>query len=191
MLVEINLLSEKRKKDITYWFIILLITLLLLISLFALKLVSDNVQNDIDQLEAERTTVTEEIAMLQQQLEQKPISYYDLLSAAVEKTEQSVIPASELLAELVRLLPEHSYMQNFDFFHPDNVTFDIRFDQINSVAAYSYALDESPFINDVTLATINTEFIEVLEGEDVLPRYVAHFRLTVNRSAFADVKEDD
>lgn len=192
MLVEINLLSEKRKKDMTYWLIAVIMVLLLLVGLLALKLVNDNVQKDIQQLEAQRATIAEEIAVIQRQLDEKPVSHYEYLKSLVEKTERSVIPTSDLLRELVFLLPEYGYFLNFDFNHPDTVVFQVRFDQMSSVAAYHFALNESAYVSAVTLYSVTTEtieFIDELENE-FLPRYVANFELEVDRSAFL-VKEDN
>lgn len=190
MLVEINLLNEKNKKDVTYWLIASIIAFILLVSLLSFNFISDRVQNEIDLLEAERLTVVEEITLIQQQLEEQPISHFELLKALVENTEQSVIPASELLAELVRLLPEHGYMLEFDFYHPDEVVIFARFDQISSVAAYSYSIQQSPYVSGVTLYSVTSEFLEPTI-ENVLPRYDAHFHLSINRDAFHDVKEDN
>ncbi|OIJ10274.1 hypothetical protein BKP35_14345 [Anaerobacillus arseniciselenatis] len=192
MLVEINLLTEKRKKDVTYYLIVAIIISILLIGVASLKFVHDSVQNDIEQIDAERQTVTEQIATLQQMLDEQPISHYEYLKELVERTETSVIPSSELLRELVYLLPEYGYFNNFDFNHPDTVSFQVYFDQISSVAAYHFALNESPLISSVSLYSVNTETIELVEERenDFLPRYVANFELVVDRSAFS-VKEED
>lgn len=214
MLVEINLLTEKEKKDITLWVIAVILLLLLSIGSSALYLVNKSYQNEIDQLDVQLMTVQQEIATKQQVLEQKPTSYTEQLKTAIEKVEETVIPGSELLREIVRLLPEQGYLLNFNFNHPDTVVFQARFDQISSVAAYNYALNQSSYVSSVILYSINTEVIEIEEEvteqpfgqsleeldevaitdqqllKDFLPRYVAYFEVKVNRDAFF-VKEED
>lgn len=194
MLVEINLLTAKEKKDLTKWFLAAIIVILLFSSFITIKVINNWVQNDIDELENERAVVLEKLAEIEQIDQEKPVSFAEQLAISINKIESEVIPGSKLLREVVRLLPEHGYLLDFNFDHPDTVTFQAHFDQIGAVAAYNYELTESQYIDSVILRSINTEAVgsepeteselEINTDSEFLPRYIAYFKLKVNRSAF-------
>ena len=214
MLVEINLLTEKEKKDVTKWLIAGIIVFLLAASFLALKFYGDHLETEAELIHSEKQTITEQIIELQEAEQEPTISYFELLNTTTTKLEHHVIPASKLLAEVVRLLPEHGYFLTFDFAQPDEIYFNARFSQFAEVAAYTYALNESPYVWNVTLynITTNDDFVremnvnEQVEDEEadsleqsetsepffsdqILPRYEAYFQLKINRDAFR-VKEE-
>ncbi|OIJ18373.1 hypothetical protein BKP45_12415 [Anaerobacillus alkalidiazotrophicus] len=191
MLVEINLLTEKDKKDITNWLIVTVIFVLLLVSLLFIYVHSNKYEVEIDALTDERSFVQEQISLKQQLFDDKPASYHEQLKTAIYSLEKRVIPTSMLLNEVVRLLPEHGYFSQFYFQKPDEVTIIAYFDQMSSIAAYSYELNKSPYMFSVHLTSIETAMMVGNETivDDILPRYVASFTIKVNRSAFL-VRED-
>lgn len=194
MLVEVNLLTAKEKKDVTKWFLAATIVILLFSSFILLKVSNDRVQNDIDDLEKERAIVLAELTEIEQISQEKPVSFAEQLAISIIELERVVIPSSQLLEEVVRLLPDRGYLMDFNFDHPDTVMFQARFDQIGAVAAYNYELTESRYIDSAILYNINTEVVgneagtepelEINMDNDFLPRYIAYFELKVNRSEF-------
>lgn len=194
MLVEINLLSAKEKKDLTKWFLVATIVILLFSSLISLKVINNRVQNDIAELENERAVVLEKVAEIEQLGQENLLTITEQLASSISELEREVIPGSQLLGEVVRLLPEHGYFIDFNFDHANTVTLQAYFDQIGAVAAYNYELTESQYIDSVILHSINTEAIgneagtepelEINVDSEFLPRYIAYFELKVNRSAF-------
>jgi type IV pilus assembly protein PilN len=192
MLVDINLLPEKQKKN--YAFVLAL----------ALLIVAAAVATTIFYLQYEQ--VQQKAGLMQQQIQdtkllrtvqEKKLTDYTSSTAmseldlAISWTENLPIPTVSLIRHLTGLLPERGYVLNFNYNDAGNVNLTVQFDTSREAAYYLKSLKDSEFIEDVNLSSIVTSSDDA--GQDVkkltnflLPRYIAQFQLLLDRSALKD-----
>jgi hypothetical protein len=181
MLVEVNLLPEKNRRNMTYPLLFLILILVIAIGMTLLYVYQSNMSSEVSEIKEEIASVQLEAAEIKQQLPVTEGNDYDRLQQAVTVIEGQVVPASLLLDYLVKRLPERGYYLNFDYELPGKVSFDASFDRMEEIAAYHQELELSDVVADVTLSIINTNDLEI-DPDYVLPRYIASFSLDIQKS---------
>ncbi|KHF40946.1 hypothetical protein [Halalkalibacter okhensis] len=189
MLVEINLLPEKQKRDITYPLISFIVLILVAVGTTALYFYQSSVKEETTQLREEIYAVQLESVQLTEQLQVKDDTGYAEYAQAVTVLEDKVIPTSLLVDELVSLLPERGFFLNFEYELPGEVKVEASFDQIEEVAAYYDALETSPVVSSVTLSVVDSSHAASLSNEQVLPRYFASFIIDIQTSEVRNLGE--
>lgn len=192
--VEINLLPEKEKRDITNLVVILVIALILLSSSLVLRYFHSNAVEEVEQVQKEIQEVQILSQSLREQMELQQGSDLDRLAEKVYSLEGVLVPASSLLDLLVGLLPERGYFLNYDYSLPDVVTFNASFVELEDIAYYSNILFQSEIIKEVQISNINTHFPPGMDEDEfsrdeILPRYVGSFQLKINMKAARELRD--
>ena len=191
MLVDINLLQKKEKKA-SFFLIFILVGVIVLVAagIFAWKMYQTQVAKE-KQLETVLSQYKEEKVLKEQSLSKAASDNgVEQLKAAIAWAEETDTSTSFLLQHITSLLPERGYFMNFSFAEGKTADLSIQFDSSREAAFYLKSLQNSPYINEAELLSIETESIsseeDTVEEENVLPRYMASYRFVVNEKALQE-----
>jgi type IV pilus assembly protein PilN len=197
MLIDINLLPEKQKKNYTF---VLVLTLLLV----ATAVVATILYLQYEQAHQRADLMQQQIqdTKLLRTVQEKKLTDYTSSTAVLELdqaiswTEEIPIPTVSLIRHLSGLLPERGYVLNFNYSDAGNVNLTVQFDTSREAAYYLKSLKDSAFIEDVNLSSIVTSS----EDDDpevkkltnfLLPRYIAQFELLLDKTALKDSEKKE
>ncbi|RKL65912.1 hypothetical protein CR203_17720 [Salipaludibacillus neizhouensis] len=182
MNVEINLLPKKaRGNRIQLLLLFLLIITMMMVVVFAF-LFHQNQEQRSQQLEREIENVRE----MQQVITARQAnmgSDGSKLESAVEELEGQRKPISRLLETFVRQLPERGFIETFEYQEEGIITADIQFDEQREAASFLHAVDELVVVEEAMIDEMLAEEIIFNEdewNEEVLPRYIASFTITLD-----------
>ncbi|MFJ8255901.1 hypothetical protein ACIQ4Z_01300 [Peribacillus asahii] len=191
MLVDINLLQKKEKKA-SFFLIFILVGVIVLVAagVFAWKMYETQVAKE-KQLETVLSQYKEEKVLKEQSLSKAASDNgVEQLNAAIAWAEETDTSTSFFLRHITSLLPERGYFMNFSFAEGKTADLSIQFDSSREAAFYLKSLQNSPYINEAELLSIETESIsseeDTVEEENVLPRYMASYRFVVNEKALQE-----
>lgn len=196
MLVEINLLPKKeRRKSAT----IVISASFLLIILFTAIFFYWKFQSIDNQI----TTLTTEISQTQQltAIEQEKVTSFessdsvDQLKSSIDWANEYLILSVPVMRHLTALLPERGFIQSFNYEETGTLTLMVQFDTSREAAYFLDRLNDSKWIQEVDLNTLNAkEESSTLETDDFttntttveeentfLPRYVGEFEIKLDR----------
>ncbi|WLR46126.1 hypothetical protein LC065_10945 [Halobacillus litoralis] len=185
MVVEINLLEQKEKRNILPYLVVAFFALLLLIMSIVFN--------------AQKSTLVEESYHLDEQISQVQIEQESFaatsggegtereqLKNSLEQLKGTVIPTIPVLEGLVSLLPERGFFESFALTGASEITVNVRFDTIQEAAKYMDILLQQSFISDVELAGVDTEVVDDTEDlYDYQPRYIASYYIVLEESMLA------
>jgi type IV pilus assembly protein PilN len=188
MLVEINLLPKKERKNIAF----LAVMLILLVCMAAaggflawkythLQSAGTQLAISINETKANRLLKEKEAGAAQsnQSLQQ--------LQSAIQWMEDYPIATVPILTELTSALPKRGFIQNFQYTDERKVMLIIQFDESSQAAFYLNRLtNELPIIDGAKLIAVEAH--ELKKGEDeeldkaekIMPRYLATFELEID-----------
>lgn len=185
-LPEINLLPEYRRDSHLLSIVYYIFIALILLSFVALGYFYFSTKSKFETLSQEATELTEKrdlLAAEKEELESDDGSAYE---QAVRFAQNYAVPTSKLIDELNHLLPENSYLSNYDY-SSSGVNIQSHFETLDAVAQYTNLLTNSELISDTKVDSINTFTLKEEETEDVstqfntIPRYESDFSLTINK----------
>ena len=185
-LPEINLLPEYRRDSHLLSIVYYIFIALILLSFVALGYFYFSTKSKFEKLSQEATELTEKrdlLAAEKEELESDDGSAYE---QAVRFAQNYAVPTSKLIDELNHLLPENSYLSNYDY-SSSGVNIQSHFETLDAVAQYTNLLTNSELISDTKVDSINTFTLKEEETEDVstqfntIPRYESDFSLTINK----------
>ncbi|MFD1736028.1 PilN domain-containing protein [Bacillus salitolerans] len=192
MLVDINLLPEKQKRNFALYVVLFFVLTASIIGaiIFYLQYQHNTQQVKIIQQQIQDTK------MLRTVQEKKLTDYASSsavaeLETAINWTQELPIPTVFLMRHLSALLPERGYMLNFSYTDDGSVNLTVQFDTSREAAYYLKSLKDSEFIDTVNLTSLVTSAAddepEVKELVSVLlPRYIGEFQIQLNKSALRD-----
>jgi type IV pilus assembly protein PilN len=204
MLVEINLLPQKKQRKSST--IIKIVIILALISMLFSLLTFWKVQrynNKINGLQANITDFQQIIEALQQDVSAESTSSYVELSNAVEWSSSYPIKSVAVLKHLTSLLPERGFLLNYSYLDTGTISLSVQFDTKKEAAYYLKWLNDSEWIETVNLSQLSSNQIEstgdftVSETENVgqketqiyLPRYTGSFEITLNKEKIKESQQ--
>ena len=185
-LPEINLLPEYRRDSHLLSIVYYIFIALILLSFVALGYFYFSTKSKFETLSQEATELTEKrdlLAAEKEELESDDGSAYE---QAVRFAQNYAVPTSKLIDELNHLLPENSYLSNYDY-SSSGVNIQSHFETLDAVAQYTNLLTNSELISDTKVDSINTFTLKEEETKDVstqfntIPRYESDFSLTINK----------
>ncbi|MDV2684896.1 hypothetical protein RYX56_11000 [Alkalihalophilus lindianensis] len=186
MLVEINLLPEKPRKNYTSILYVGGFVFLVFLAIASTFLYQRHISSEIEEIKQEAYDVQVEAAIVTQELTGVEFSNLDQIEQAVVLLESHIIPASLVVDFLVSQLPERGFISHFSYTQPEDVQFDISFDRLEEIAQYYEALDSSELVDAVRLSIIDAH--EMMDDEEyeidfdeVKSRYIASFDLLLDR----------
>lgn len=195
-LPDINLLPqyERHSERSFYAFIILFIFIIISFVLigvfyFTTKSKLADVETELDELETRAEQLQIELSALESDGSSS-------LETAVTFANQNTYLTSILIEETVDLLPDHSYLKDFDYdVRETNIT--AHFERFDHISQYTTKLTTSNITEDVKVNEIETFDLkeEIIEGEEILfhviPRYELHMSVQVNKDALKEAEEQD
>lgn len=185
MLVDINLLGERKKRTYTPILMIAIVMLGFVAGFFALYFYSKQLEFRHGQLEAELEATKQLTALQQEKLWKTGTSAAsEKLADAVQWTKELPVPTVFFLQHLASLLPERGFLLQFSYSDDGVVTLQAQFDEKREAAYYLAHLNASDYIENATLQTIATrELAADQNATNIAPRYLANYSLILNKTA--------
>jgi type IV pilus assembly protein PilN len=177
MLIEINLLPKKAKKNFSLPIVIALLASFFLLSTGLLYYYSSSLKSTADTLNADIQRLDESIRLEQEQMQQVQATNSVLeLKKAVEWAKTYPIKSVPVLQHLTSLLPERGFIQNYSYRQDGKVGLTVQFDTSREAAYYLNWLKESDWIAEANILSLG---ISGSTNRDTLPRYIGQFEITI------------
>jgi type IV pilus assembly protein PilN len=179
MLVEINLIEKKKRKNLfliimgSVLFLCLLFCVLLFLFYQSLYHQDSKIQSQLIYEEQLRSTKVNNINS------DKTVQALKKFKNALQWAENYPISTSILLKNITSLLPEKGYIVSFNLTADDVLLLDVRFDTSKEAAYYLKYLEDANFVKEVNLDNITT--LELQNEKGYLPRYTAQYTIQLNK----------
>ncbi len=188
MPVEINLLPKRKKKDRTIIRLISIVSTLSLLSVLLITVYAKLVESETEQLEQQYDELRIKSAQLQGDIDEMDDSDEAKLISLIKELEDKVVPASQVLHEVVTRMPEQGYLIEYDYRSPFHLDLEIAFIEMKDLSYYYVELMDSPFVDDVNVQSLFGDEItideeETLLTEEYLPHYKTYLSITLNPDA--------
>ena len=196
-LPDINLLPKIERDRSSKNLLILTVIALIFISYIFIGFYYFYTKKQLEAVNEEHSTLHEEVHLKTEELEQLQ-SGSSSLAQAITFVEQYEIPTSSFITELDYLLPEHSYLNGYEYNNRStNIT--VSFETLDKVAEYTTKLTNSDYIIDTKVDHVETfnlgsgEDVDIENNQfDVIPRYQTNFSLIVDKNQLkGESTEDD
>ncbi|WP_053219022.1 PilN domain-containing protein [Virgibacillus senegalensis] len=182
MTVEINFIAqEKKNRLIPVTAVILLILLFISIGLLYCK--RTYLENQVEDMQEQWNANNVELS--DQTANQKRLRDRNELEERVKTVETALFSTTDLLEEIGDLLPESGYLSSFQFDQMEGVELVMEVDSLSEAAAFSDALTNQPYIQNVAIDTIYSN--ETANGKI----YQSSYRLQVDGQVFKEVMGDE
>ncbi|MFC0522451.1 PilN domain-containing protein [Pontibacillus salicampi] len=193
MMVDINLLDEKEKRNIApYLFLFCTIVMVLSMSLFIMTS-HNHLQEEKASVEESISRIQTEQKLLQQTNSNDKQAARDDLQEKAITVEATLFPTVDLLERMVALLPKDGYFLTYAYEGSGEVTIDTQFDSMQDLAKYTNALNQEDYIDDVSVSMETQDVLETQNGGEILPRYLAHYSIQMEEAKYEkgqDTNED-
>lgn len=195
-LQDVNLLPQYERKSSSYSFLFIALIIIILLSYIFLAFNYFTTKNKVKSAETEYAELSERADELQAQLNQLETDGSSL-TQAVAFVENHEIPTSSFIEELTNLLPDYSYLNEYEY---SNQVAKIKtyFEKLDTVANYTTNLLTSDYVNDTKVDVVETVDYEENEGShqflvdfDNIPRYESEFTLKVNKQKLKGESRED
>lgn len=199
MLVDINLLPKKEKRN-PHFFIYLILLFLIATAVGVLfywqySLQSDRIRSmDKQILQVREATATVEQNMLNTQKSGNSVTE---LHSVIDWADTFPIDTVFVLNQLTFLLPERGFFDAFSYNEDGSIQLTVQFDTSRQAAYYLSELTKSKLIGSADLVSVNTEEMDkdientLEETDDFLPRYLAVYTIILDKSAIKEAIKDD
>lgn len=201
MLVEINLLPKKEHKRSSMLIMAIAGILLFTITVSIVFFQGNSYEKKMASLDKEIESIQKLNEVQQAKLAEGESGNSAVkLQDAVIWAEQYPFDTVPLLQNIIALLPERGFIQNFEYNNTDSVVIKIQLDASRDAAFYLSSLKGSDWVEDVTLMNIvamtkgegtameTTDTPAEQEEVKVLPRYSAEFEITFKPEFFKEDK---
>lgn len=202
MLPEINLLPEKeRQGSIMYYLFIGLIVLSILLTGYVIYAYFDT-KKELTRTADRQTILQEEQTTLEDERNALITETVDTLDKVVGRVESHAYPTSIIINHLLLSLPAHSYLAEYNYKY-GVIEVETHFETMNDISKYTETLLASPFVTNVEIEEIEafgvgdkelvsgSQFDEVYNYYEVIPRYEVNLSLQMNSSRIFKVNEEE
>lgn len=191
-LPDVNLLPkhERDPNTLYYIFIGLIIIIILAYGLIGFSYISTN--NALKKEQATSTELNEQKELLELTVTQATADDAASTTEMLSFIENHEVLTSDFIDEINELLPEHSYMSDYNY-EGQEAEVVSHFENLEDVAEYTTRLTDSDFSNDVKVNSVDTYELKE-ENEDIfqaMPRYESQFTIHVNQQELKGGEEDD
>jgi type IV pilus assembly protein PilN len=177
-LIDINLLPQKETKRTAFTYSLvgtagLFILLALFMMLSWQNTIADTKKTD------EKIEKTKQLIEAQQTkvLGAEAANSIGELNKAVQDMVDYPVKTVPLLNELISLLPERGFIQEFEYSDKTIINLTVQFDSSREAAFYLSRLKTVEWIKEAEILEITTEEVGGSEEEKILPRYSAMYAL--------------
>ncbi|MGE7119987.1 hypothetical protein ACQKIC_07230 [Peribacillus sp. NPDC046944] len=199
MLVDINLLPKKEKRNPRF-FIYLIFLLILALAAGTLFYWQYSLQSDrIRSMDKQILQVREATATVEQNMinTQKSGNSVTELHSIIDWADTFPIDTVFVLNQLTFLLPERGFFDAFSYNEDGSIQLTVQFDTSRQAAYYLSELTKSKLIGTAELVSVTTEEMEreienvEEETEAFLPRYLAVYTIILDKPAVKEAIKDD
>ena len=195
-LPDINLLPKYERQSASTYYVFIAMIIILFTSLLFLGCYFFLTKHKLQETEAKYEQLNIEAEGLKAQVEQLESGGTPSLEQAVSFVESHSIPTSVFITELNDLLPEQSYLSEYEYgSQVAKVTVD--FETLDIVAGYTTKLIKSDLIKDTKIDEVETFVLKEEEQEenqvmfDTIPRYKTVFTLQVDKQKLKGESRED
>ncbi len=201
MLVEINLLPKKEHKKSSMLIMAIAGILGFTITFSIVFFQGNSYEKKMETLDKQIESIQKLNEVQQAKLAEGDSSNSAVkLQDAVNWAEQFPFDTVPILQNIIALLPERGFIQNFEYSNADSLVIKIQLDATRDAAFYLSSLKGSEWVEDVTLMNIvaetkiegtaveTTNTSSEQEEVKVLPRYSAEFEITFKPEFFKETK---
>ncbi|MEQ6375676.1 PilN domain-containing protein [Bacillaceae bacterium S4-13-56] len=185
MLVEINLLQDKERKNQGYIILVAFVGLMIIGTLIGAYIFSSKINNEIGKTQNEINKIQEEIQSIETTLQSGGMSDYEKLKATVNDLQAFPIDTDSLIMNASRQLPEDGYFQSFDF-SGNQITLQVLLRDDKDAAYYLTRLSNQDWVSAVKLLSISTQ---QEEGQTSL--YTANYTITIHTDILRGSRKGD
>jgi type IV pilus assembly protein PilN len=187
-LIDINLLPQKESKRTAFIYSLvgaagLFILLALFMMLSWQKTIADTEKT------GEKIEMTKQLIEIQQTkvLGAEAANSIGELNKAVQDMVDYPVKTVPLLNELISLLPERGFIQEFEYSDRTIINLSVQFDSSREAAFYLSRLKKVDWIKEAEILEITTEEVGDSEEEEILPRYSAMYALHFDSDKLASL----
>lgn len=194
-LPDINLLPKYERQSPGTFYVFITMIIIILLSFILLGFFYFTTKNKLQTKEAEYEELSLEVEELQAQVQQHETGGTSL-EQAVAFVENYNFPTSNFITELNDLLPEHSYLSEYEYGNQVTEVF-AHFEKFDTVANYTTELTTSDYILDTKVDKVESFGLkeevpeENIVNFNVIPRYEAEFTLDINKQKLKGESEED
>lgn len=185
-LPDINLLPKYERQSSKHFILFIAVIIILFISYLSIGVYYFIAKNNLTTANQVNEQLDEEIADLQLHVHTDETDSASSLGQAVQFAENHSIPTSVFIQELYTLLPENSYLSEYEYKN-QLAEVAVHFEALDVVADYTTSLSTSNLIIDTKVDKVEAfqikEEPEVGDEKyfDVIPRYETTFTLKINK----------
>ncbi|MBB6455060.1 type IV pilus assembly protein PilN [Salirhabdus euzebyi] len=187
MLVDINLLQNKERKNKAFLLLLGFLIVLVGATVFGTFYVTSQIKEDITQTESQIEKVQAERLELQELLQTAGISDFQKLEKTVSELKKYPINSDGLIRSTSKLLPENGYFQSFQY-SGDQLVLEVFVQDDMDAAYYLNHLAQQQWINAVKLLTVSTNNQQQQQEEQASP-YIAQYDIMINKELLRGDKE--
>src|SRR5690606_9944397 len=186
MLVEINLLQERERKNRAFYIFLSVIILLIIAVGVAAYFVTMMIQKDMEAVEDKITMVKQVQAQILTESENSIQSDVRQLEGNIAELQEALLDSDQLIKDLTALLPASGVIQSFQF-GEGTISMQIFVEDDMEAIYYYHHLLKEDWISSVTLHNISSINVATEDGE--IPSYVAEYTITLD-VATEEVEEE-
>ncbi|WP_332649377.1 PilN domain-containing protein [Lysinibacillus sp. 54212] len=186
MIPDINLMPKLEKGETSSKLLYVLLGIVVLLGLVVLSWMYVSAKSNLSDLTSEQAELEEKRIKLEAELSALQTMNQGSLEESVAFVELVSYPVSPLIDETQGLLPENTYLREYEF-GESSVTIKVDFETLNEVSTYVSRLENSPYFIDSQVGTIeNFELDPAEEGEseevkfNEVPRYSVEVMLMID-----------
>lgn len=191
-LPDINLLPKYERESSNLFYIFIAIIVIVLLSYLFIGVYFFTTKSKIESAKTEYDQLSEKVDELQAEVNQLEMGGTSL-AEAVSFVDNHNIPTSAFIEELTDLLPDHSYLSEYEYgSQVAEVT--AHFETLDTVAGYTTNLITSDLIKDTKVDEVETFELKDEESEaafTTIPRYEVDFTLQINKDKLEGAVEED
>ncbi|MFD2446224.1 PilN domain-containing protein [Bacillus sp. CGMCC 1.16607] len=197
MLIDINLLPKKEKKNFSLSIMLALLIFIFLIGAIASFYYGSVLKNESLELEKKINQLDENLKVEQAQVEkvQATNSVVELKNA-VDWAQNYPIKSVPVLQHLTSLLPERGFIQNYSYSEEGTILLTVQFDTSREAAYFLNWLTESDWIVEANILKLGLGDQTKSENEDpspeaeFVPRYIGDYEITLEREKVKELNSE-
>ncbi|MHC0037477.1 PilN domain-containing protein [Pseudoneobacillus sp. C159] len=193
MLVDINLLPKKERKNISPILILAILTSIMILGSIFLFINGNSLKKQGNLLEEKILQANQKLQIEQEKrlTTAEETTSVEQLKNAVSWAETYPIKAVPVLKHLTSLLPERGFIQNYSYSGTGNVQLTVQFDTSREAAQFLQWLNQSEWISEATISRLSlaTDISNLKDGvhNNYLPRYIGDFQLTLAKDKIKEL----
>lgn len=195
MLVNINLLPQRKKKSISHLVLLVFSFFILFGGGIWLYFQYQSLQLELSTAQ-QQLTMTKKLREVQEQKANQTVASTAVsqLEGIIKWIEQKPVSTVLVLHHLVSALPKYGLFLNYQYTDEGTINISVQFDTLHEVSAYLHELESDPIIQEIKLgnvaaspmtpptASVGTGELSIADEDKArfMPRYTAQFQIKLH-----------